>query len=486
MNPETVDARLYFLPPSPSDTNPPLGPAILARAASHAGRVVEVRDLNIEFISRFAAESDSAETYKAVGDQGKDRALVGSAARFLFDSFRIPAIDCEYVPDVADANAGMHFSRSGVEAALERHMSSPGWLANWLSDVLETDGSPPSIVGVSIMGPSQVLPSLLLANLVKRRWPMTLLVGGGSHVTLLEPDRLRGAVAWPGIDIVLVGHSENEFVKLLGGARTTPALSAGSDASGPPFEYSPLFASTQLERYLPGKLTIPVQFTRGCSYGRCTYCTYPVIEPVTTPLYPGHAARAMAAAASEYGSTRFSLKDSLFTAPMLSTLAAEVEALTVPLVWSATTKLTRTMAGLAAQLAAGGLRTLEFGVESINPRVQSSIDKRVAVSDVEYVIQAMSEAGIVSVVNLMFGFPEESLQEAEHQLEWALSVQESYGAELVDFSLNMLEVVRGSPMERMTEQYQVNGIAPWAYAYSWEAPGWRTEFAPRLVPAEAR
>jgi hypothetical protein len=87
---ESVDACVFFVPPSPSDTNPPLGPAILARTAANAGLRLNVRDLNIEYIDRFRTDQPS-ENIQVLGDQGKDRALVRMAARELFSQFGIQA-----------------------------------------------------------------------------------------------------------------------------------------------------------------------------------------------------------------------------------------------------------------------------------------------------------------------------------------------------------------------------------------------------------
>jgi hypothetical protein len=100
-------------------------------------------------------------------------------------------------------------------------------------------------------------------------------------------------------------------------------------------------------------------------------------------------------------------------------------------------------------------------------------------------IDHLAAAGVVSVVNLMFGFPGETQEQANEQFAWASGLKRRH-PDAVDFSLNMLEIVRGSPMERDAGRFGVLGVAPWAYAYEWTSPLWRTEFAPRLHQMERR
>ena len=85
----TCGAVLVIPPPSPSDTNPPLGPAIIARAAQRAGFSVRVIDLNALHISRFREFPQRRDT-AALGDHGKDRLVVARAAGRLLASSRPP------------------------------------------------------------------------------------------------------------------------------------------------------------------------------------------------------------------------------------------------------------------------------------------------------------------------------------------------------------------------------------------------------------
>ncbi|MFI9644164.1 B12-binding domain-containing radical SAM protein [Micromonospora sp. NPDC051925] len=482
------DALIVVPPPSPSDTNPPLGPAILATAAARSGFGVDVLDLNILLLKRFG--SQPAGLGRTLGDHGKDRSGVAAAARWLFAHTGLDGTPPLHLPDTAHPVAGMHYPLAAVTAAVATAASEPEPWRGWLEEHLRAGcDRPPTVVGVSLMGPSQVFLGLVTLRVVKEIWPETTTVLGGSHVTLLREQlrddrRLRDAA-----DVVLTGHCEDEFVAILArlsarGIRR-PLLPPFPQTDAP-FEYLPTFSERQLAHYDRRSLTLPIQFTRGCSYGRCTFCTYPVVEPQVTALGRDAARTAIDTLVRTHGVRRFSLKDSLFTAPMLRALAeALLREPTVAVRWSATTKASRALFPLVPLLAEAGLATVEIGVETIHPAGQRLFDKRADPVMLQELILALAEQGITVVTNLIFGSPGEREQDAQAQLAWFLQLQAAAPVGRVDCSLNMLELVRGAPMVADPPPgVELYGVAPWAFSYAWNAPAWRRDFAAGLERVE--
>lgn len=482
------DALIVVPPPSPSDTNPPLGPAILATAAARSGFHVEVLDLNILLLRRFGSRADGPG--QTLGDHGKDRSGVAAAAQWLFTQTGLRDTPPLHLPDTADPVAGMHYPLAAVTAAVTRAAADPRPWRAWLDEQLRAAcDRPPAVVGVSLMGPSQVFVGLLVLRVAKEIWPATTTVLGGSHVTLLREEMRRGARLGDVADLVLTGHCEDEFVATLARLSTRPIrrpLLATRPRTDAPFEYLPTFSARQLAHYDRQALTLPVQFTRGCSYGRCTFCTYPVVEPQVTALAPQAARRTIDALVRAYDVRRFSVKDSLFTAPMLRALAQALLAEPATEVrWSATTKASRALVPLAPLLAEAGLATVEIGVETISPTGQRIFDKRADPTMLQDLILALAEQGITVVVNLIFGFPGEREVDAQEQLAWFLRLRALAPAGRVDCSLNMLEMVRGAPMvAHPPPGVELTGVAPWAFSYAWNAPAWRRDFARNLDRVE--
>ncbi|MEV4626840.1 radical SAM protein [Micromonospora sp. NPDC049523] len=478
------DALIVVPPPSPSDTNPPLGPAILATVAARSGFRVDVLDLNVLLLRRF--DNGASSLGRTLGDHGKDRSVVAAAAQWLFAHTGLRDTPPLHLPDTADPVAGMHYPVSAVDAAVTAVANEPEPWRDWVEQQLRSCcDRPPTAVGVSLMGPSQVFVGLLVLRVVKEIWPGTTTILGGSHVTLLREEMRQNARLGEVADLVLAGHCEDEFVGAL--ARLSPRairqpLVQVHPRADAPFEYIPTFSERQLAHYHRERLTLPVQFTRGCSYGRCTFCTYPVVEPQTTAFAAQGARMTVDALVQAYGVRRFSLKDSLFTAPMLRAYAHALLAEPVAgIQWSATTKANRALISLAPLLADSGLATVEIGVETINATGQRIFDKRADPAMLQEVILALAEQGITVVTNLIFGFPGEREQDAQAQLEWFLRLRTAAPAGRVDCSLNMLEMVRGAPMvAHPPPGVELAGVAPWAFSYAWNAPAWRRDFAAGL------
>jgi hypothetical protein len=478
-----LDGVIVVPPPSPSETNPPLGPAILVSSAAEHGLSVAVADLNITYLNGFHGKTPTREAL-AVGDHGKDRAMLAAATEKFFRDTGLREQPSLYAPDTADPAAGMHVGFDALENALKFAVNGPSpwseWLERKLFDIFDP---PPPVLGVSIMGPSQAFLAATILALSKRRWPRTLTVLGGSHITILAEQIAMDERYRPHVDVVLPGHSERELSRFI--ASTTQRQCNGITREKGRFPYLPVFAPDLLNLFDRDKLTIPLQFTRGCAYGRCTFCTYPVVEQQLSGFDVDRAHRAIVDLVAEHAVTRFSIKDSLFTLPRILSLANVLIAEGTSIQWSATTKATRALIGHAPRLAESGLATLEIGVETIHRKGQDLFDKRADRAMLKDVLLACAENGITVVTNLIFGLPGESASDADAQLNWFLDLRSEAPPGRIEGSLNMLEIVRGSPLAlRPPPDVQLLGVAPWAYCYAWNSPSWRTEYVKELQKAE--
>jgi hypothetical protein len=483
---------LIITPPfSPFDAGPPLGPAVLLAHARAAGLNAEVLDLNIRFLRQFAG--GSSKRLQVVGDHAKDRVRVEAARRHFVRSLELPAASADRVPCCADPVLSLPHDFNELDHAAAEMLRQHFWPA--FLDATLGDLPAPRILGVSIMGPAQVLPAVVVARFAKQIWPKLLVIAGGSHVTLLA-DAIAGDVRYGHdgtFDAFLPGHSEQvlvDFVRAV--TRGLPWPTRGIVLPGQPWRaapelqpgawLAPVLEPAEVQLYDTARLSLPVQLSRGCSYGKCRFCTYPAVEAWIRSDTSGIAASVVAQAAA-LRAHKVSVKDSLFDRRSMDAFGRVVADSASACTWSCTTKLNAGMhAAWLAELRAAGLRTVELGVETIHPRLQKLIDKPQPLALIESVVADYVEAGVAVVLNLLYGLPGETEVEAQAQLAW-FETWRRRGGGLVHGSHNLVEVNRSSPFAESPGVFGIRrgAVGPWAFSYQWNAPTWRTSFAAELT-----
>lgn len=501
--PTRWDVVVVVPPLSPSDTNPPLGPYLLKTCAEKTGLRLDVADLSVRHLNRFKSLA-SVRTTNVLGDQDKDRLATHAARDHFLAICPLRAEPTLHLPDGANPILGMHYAFESVERAIAMACEPNSYCRRLVEeDFFVTYSAAPRIVGISIMGPPQVFMALVIARLVKQRWPGTQVIAGGSHITLLADEIAHDARYGGDIDLFMPGHCETEFVNLIhhllqhgklpegigfraGAGRSvscnkpvTPTVKGRARVPISGFEYAPSIDRDALRLYDPARVTIPMQLTRGCSYGRCSYCTYPAVE-TSVDIKPDwdRVNVTMLQLIEETSIRRFSFKDSLFTVPNLCSLAELVKTQNRGVTWSATTLLSRALTPeVLKQLHDGGCDTLEFGLEANDPAGQLLFGKPLDMDMCEQVIANTASVGIAVVINQILGWPGQSLASAQRQLAWYESLRVRWPAH-IHASFNFLEVNRGSPMAREPAKYGIalGGFAPWSFSADWNAPEWCTSF----------
>ena len=477
---------LLVTPPfSPNTSNPLLGPAVLKAHAEDAGFPMRCIDLNLQYISMFA-DNTSHRTH-AVGDHDADERTIDSARESFIQSLYLPEIDACRIPCCDDPNSSLPHSFAELESSIRRIMEDGFW-PKFFEQHIFSDNPQPAVLGLSVMGPTQVPLSLVLASLSKEHWPETLVIAGGSHITLLasrieRDERYAGA-----IDFFVPGHSEGVLVKTLVHLREgndldlKGLLRAGhkwsrSQELAPEDRLAPVFEEGELTYYKRGRLTLPVQLARGCAYGRCTYCTYPVVEQFEKVAVEQMAHRFVPSLLT-YSPDCISVKDSLLTMASMTGFSQVLNELGADVTWSATTKVHSAMTPqFMRTLADSGCRTLEMGVETIHESTQKFFDKVEPLENIDAAVDAALSADISVVINMIYGIPGETIEDAHKQLRWWRAWKKR-APERVFGVHNMLQIDEGSPLSHNPKKYglELRGCGPWSFTYLWNALEWRPQF----------
>lgn len=148
----------------------------------------------------------------------------------------------------------------------------------------------PDLVGISITFPDQVIPGLLLAYLIKEAIPHIHLTVGGSHFSLLRDELPNIPELFTFIDSFVINEGEYSLLKLIrrlenkeelfdvpnlvfknGNDIAVTELEAIKDIRSLP---CPDFTGLPFDKFLIGKVVLPYAFSRGCYWGKCTFCNF--------------------------------------------------------------------------------------------------------------------------------------------------------------------------------------------------------------------
>jgi hypothetical protein len=438
---------------------PMAGPAYLKGAGERAGHTVTVMDLNRQWIQERITSTHTSGLIK--GDHDKPSKELSR----LYQEWQ--ALCASHWPFALVRNEWE--SRTVVlnaphDEVIACAMSlAKGTFGEWVRAHL-SQASRPDIVGLSVMFSGQVIAALAVTAIVHQVWPGVHVVWGGAHVTALAEPISRDAAYGQGIDGFVVGYAERTWVELLDAV-----------ASGNPWPEEVFAAGTRqvrakedpkavpafdLSGYGAGSLTLPVQASRGCAYGKCAFCTYPKIEGKHRKLDLAGLEPVIQLTAER--DAVLSFKDSLLVLNQLITIGDMIKG---RVMWSACTKLhpnlnVQTMKRLHAE----GLRTLEVGLETLDESSQELINKPQKPEVLTSFLDAAAESGVAVVINYMTGLPG---ADAVAEAYWLKVVRDEVASRpalnaMIEHNTFQLEMI--SPMGSNPQAYGIEVLRSWPWS----------------------
>nr|HEX4312624.1 radical SAM protein [Kofleriaceae bacterium] len=286
----------------------------------------------------------------------------------------------------------------------------------------------PAVVGISVAFPGQLQPAYSLAHVLARELPGVHLTVGGPAITQLltrlAGDRLARAIAPFHSAVLFEGElALTSLVRAVLRGEPPPLHSAirGEQIEDLGRLPAPDFDGLPLDRYLSPHLVLPYDPTRGCYWGKCTFCHYGLAE-VGTAAYRERPVDTMMShlreLATRHGVTRFYLSQDSVSPKTALKLARAIRDAGEPWKWATDMRPEKSLTPERCQeLADGGAVAMAYGVESAAPRVLKMIDKGVPVETVERAIENLASAGVAVEAMCFTDFPTETYREAIATIE---------------------------------------------------------------------
>ena len=212
----------------------------------------------------------------------------------------------------------------------------------------------------------------------------------------------------------------------------------------------PDFDGLPLALYLSPRLVLPYDPTRGCYWGKCTFCHYGLAE-VGTASYREREVSAitehLSALSEKYGTRYFYLSQDSVAPKTIVKMSQAIVDSGLDIRWATDLKpekyLTQERADI---LRKAGAVACALGVESGSDRVLKLIDKGAPVEVVSTVVDHLSTAGIAAEAMCFTEFPTETHAEALKTLEFIDDRKDSLAVYIVgEFGLTHGSLVAQSP-----------------------------------------
>ncbi|MBN1580302.1 MAG: radical SAM protein [Anaerolineae bacterium] len=375
------------------------------------------------------------------------------------------------------------------------------------SIVADIERDRPDVIGISIVTMDQMLAAMTLCYLIKETGVDCHITIGGPHVSMLReslihrPDRSLAnekhshpvRSIWDLFDSAIVFSGQIPLLRLVealdgdGDLSVVPNLiyrDRGSHRNRvcenrveqpPKIQDLPMpdFDGLPLDRYLVPKLILPLVTAHGCYYGMrpagspCAFCNQGYGGPERfSQLDAKTVVERMVALRDKYGARHIFFADEAITPRNLRDMSVLLERERAgrdetaerdetALEWITCVRFEKQLTqSLLEQMARGGCRMLLFGLESGSELMIEKIGKGTNVDQVSRILQEGAKAGIWNHLFFFFGFPGETMDNAQETVNLVYKHQQHvHSASPGTFLLE-----RYAPAHLRWKQYEIEQV----------------------------
>lgn len=462
---------LLVSPPKYQLEYPTLGiPSLVGFLRSHGKEVVQ-RDLNHDyfryFMNRLRVENCTQQVpehlrYRFTSYLLNQSYIQRAEQSVYFAQALKENLDLTYFDDKSDSS--YHFAENMLNA---------DYLEDYLTDVKENSylqfyegasvakqiaESGAKLLGISIIGPSQIIAALTLACHVKNAAGSDFkVVLGGQWCTLYKDDWISFRKAGKWVDFLIHGEGETPLLGLIEHIEATKRVEEISNliyfsdgewrSSGmrskevmkalpaPDFDALPLWNYGSFKTH---DVALTFETSRECYWNRCTFC-------VDLPLpHEGYRVKPvnqvvdeMQTLTEKYGAKYLFFSDPAMSPARLKKISQEMIRRRFKVSFWCFGRMEKNFDTETFALAkAAGCDSMSFGLETANQRMMDLMDKGTTVADVSRIIRVCAEAGIEVTLQMMLRFPTETFEEGLDTIQFL--VEHKHWIHEVTFNLYYL------------------------------------------------
>lgn len=287
-------------------------------------------------------------------------------------------------------------------------------------------------IGIGITSDSQFAAGLTLAHILKSRGAGHILLGG-NYINRIKDgikkypeffDFYAGSILYGECETAVIDFAR--YINNETQIESVPNLmykKNGAVIENKPAEpaklsdiYPPDYSSLDLRKYH----ALPLTISRGCYWRKCSFCdmaysnTYS-IKPVNAVIEELKENRL------KYGMSFYEIIDESVPPKYLEKFSEAVIKNNLNINFKMFARFEKEFKNPAILKKAyqAGLREIEWGLESGNKRILKLINKGIDLNDAAKILEISNKAGIYNQIDIFFGFPSETFEEAMDTIKFA-------------------------------------------------------------------
>lgn len=344
----------------------------------------------------------------------------------LFIQLLFEIVNCYYFEEDQKDTQHLFWSKNTMDKNIDQILNDNFILQFFLSRI---DLKNAKLVGLSFLSETQLPYGLAFAQLIKKINSDIKVVAGGPYITEITKEEKSTEFLLNFFDFLSLYEGETAIIGIyqslnLQGLVNHPNILTKDKTTLSKIHYESLdllpaldFGGLKLDLYFNHDLNLPFYSSKGCSWGRCTFCCLTgneyrekKIELVIDDLKK---------IIEDTGIHHFQFVDENITPSRLKKISEALISNNINIKWFAQIRFDKELDyDTLFLMKQSGCYTLEFGLESGSIEVLKTIKKGISLTLVEGIIENCNKLGLEVILNCMIGFPDESMENALETIDF--------------------------------------------------------------------
>lgn len=273
-----------------------------------------------------------------------------------------------------------------------------------------------NVLALSITSPEQLIPALSFLKVIRKHFATVKILLGGDYITQKHKVLVENSYINKLFDFIFIGDIDSTLIDFLILLRDGNEYSckfsniAFSNSKNlkknPPLKpifqiLKANFEDLNLNDYFSKNIVLPVEISKGCYWGKCTFCE------IKGKSYKQNSTNSIVSLLKTYNSRyhviNFAFVSSSPSPKFLHKIALELKE--VNFIWSSFLRPTPYINKQVAQdLFDGGCRIVFLGIESASQKILNNMNKGLKIEETTDVLSNLYNAGIKIHGYFMFGY----------------------------------------------------------------------------------